>query len=212
MQCSHRSNSIPSILSRQVEKSLAKMGFEGSKKGTTARKQAVLGWRKAKMEIAMSTESAMANGAEVLRQPQGDLTAPHDGFSMVGKAISAKSNYIVCKECAQKRERGEGPSAFHCCRFDLVVVGLRTKAGSISHPSRSLCGPSDQVMVELRTEAGPVSPPSPKKSNPSPSATENTGWTSWDWSCLCVHAHLGMPTCGCSNSLRNSVVSTKKPY
>ncbi|KAI6678457.1 hypothetical protein NL676_039253 [Syzygium grande] len=173
------------------------MGFEGAKKGSTVKKQTVMGWRKAKMDFATSTEIATANGAIVLRQPQGDLTMPkghesHDKFSVDGKAISAKSSYIACEECVEERDRGEGPLACYCCPIDPVVVGFRTEAGPICCPSGSHCGPSDQVMVELRTEAVPVSPPSPKKSNPSPSATENTGWTSWDWPCLCVHAHLGL--------------------
>ncbi|KAL3729882.1 hypothetical protein ACJRO7_026951 [Eucalyptus globulus] len=181
------------------------------------------------------------------------------------KASSAKSSYIVCEECAEERERGEGPSAFHCCPCDTVVVGFRTKAGPISRPSKSQgdtsdqaknvelrtkvgpisrpsesqCGTSDQVkavqlrtgaglisrpsesqcgtsnqvkVVALRTEAGPISRPSPIKPNPSPSAAERTGWTPWDWSCLCVHARLGMPTCGCYNRPRNSVMSIWKPY
>ncbi|KAI6678462.1 hypothetical protein NL676_039258 [Syzygium grande] len=151
------------------------------------------------MDFASTTENAMANCATVLRQPQGDLTR-------------AKSSYIVCEECAEESERGDGPSAFHCCPCDSVVVSFRTKAGPISRPSASHRGPSHQVTVGLRTEAGPIARSLSKKSNPSPSAAEKSGRTSWDWSCLCVHACLGMPTCGCYYSSRNSVMCIKKPY
>ncbi|KAI6678455.1 hypothetical protein NL676_039251 [Syzygium grande] len=141
-----------------------------------------------------------ANRAIVQRQPQGDLTR-------------AKSSYIVCEECAEESERGDAPSAFHCCPCDSVVVGFRTKAGPISRPLAFHRGPSDQVTVGLRTEARPISRPSPKKSNPSPNAAGKSGRTPCDWSCLCVRARLGVPTCGCYiNSLRNSAIITKKPY
>ncbi|KAL3729891.1 hypothetical protein ACJRO7_026960 [Eucalyptus globulus] len=102
-----------------------------------------------------------ANHAKVLRQPQADPTMPkgnesRDRSNVVGKAIGAKSSYIVCEECAEERERGEGPSAFHCCPCDPVVVGFRDKAGPISRPSGSHLGLSDQVMVESRSEVGSI--------------------------------------------------------
>ncbi|KAI3424514.1 ANK_REP_REGION domain-containing protein [Psidium guajava] len=170
------------------------------------------------MDFATAMHDEMKTSAVAPRQPQGDLTMPkgresRDRFSATGEVIRAKSNYIVCEECAEEREREEGPSAFHCCPCDpLVVVGFRTKAGPISWPSRSHCGSSDWATVELRTEAGPISCPSPEKSNPSPSAGELTRWTLWDWRCLCVHARLGMPTCDCYDTSSNSVMSTKKRY
>ncbi|KAI6678459.1 hypothetical protein NL676_039255 [Syzygium grande] len=132
------------------------------------------------MDFVTTTENEMDNCAIVLRPLRGGPTMPkslesHDGFSIVGKGISAKSGYIVCEECAEEREKGEGPSAFRCCPCDPVVVGFRTKVGPIPCPLGSHRGPSDQVTVGLRTEAGPVSPP--EKCNPSPSAAEKIGCT-----------------------------------
>ncbi|XP_030516824.1 LRR receptor-like serine/threonine-protein kinase FEI 1 [Rhodamnia argentea] len=127
------------------------------------------------MDFATTMHDETKNSAVVPWQPQGDPAMPKgrgssDGFSTSGEAISEKSSYIVCEEGAEERERGEGPSAFHCCPCDLLVVGFRTKAGLISGLS-------------------------PKKFNPSTSAAEITGWTSWDWGVASGLAYMhGLPT------------------
>ncbi|KAL3729881.1 hypothetical protein ACJRO7_026950 [Eucalyptus globulus] len=87
-----------------------------------------------------TTDNEAENRVIVLRQQQEDPNMPESresrGESSVdGKDASAESSYIVCEECAAETERGEGPSAFHCCPCDSEVVEFRTAAGPVCRPS-----------------------------------------------------------------------------
>ncbi|KAI6678454.1 hypothetical protein NL676_039250 [Syzygium grande] len=129
-QCSHYSNSYPSILSHQVAKSLAK--------------------------IDLATIKRMVPRAVMPKQSQRDrgTQRSRNGFEGIEKEMNAKkerelgwrkAGYVLCKDREAEKERDDG-SGFHCCaRNDPVIVRFRTKAGSIGCPLEKTPGQVSRI-------------------------------------------------------------------
>ncbi|KAI3409452.1 uncharacterized protein J3R85_019278 [Psidium guajava] len=45
------------------------------------------------------------------------------------------ASHVACEKCEEEEKSGS-PSAFHCCQNDPVVVGFRTRAGTVARPVR----------------------------------------------------------------------------